>query len=256
MAEPEQKSTKPPNPPTASAAPAQTTSADKPNAAKPVATSSAGPASVKPGEALSSAHPKSLAQAAPAVQTKGAAKPATPVSDSRRGFFVKAAAIVIGAIVTIFPFAAGLYFFLDPLRRGGAGVGFIRITTLDAVPDDGVPRAFTVVANRTDAWTFFPSEPIGAVFLRREKGQSKPIAFQSTCPHAGCMIDYLAGERKFRCPCHNSAFQINGQIIEPSPSPRPMDTLDCEVRDNHGMKEVWVKYENFVTGTAQKILKG
>jgi Rieske Fe-S protein len=255
MAESERRSIKPPNPQPASAAPAPVQPVEPQSPAKAASPTAAAPAALpatKPADAQSPPQPK--APVATAVNIKnGGAKPA---DDSRRGFFVKAAAIVIGAIITVFPFAAGLFFFLDPLRRGRAGIGFIKVAALDAVPDDGVPRAFTVVANRTDAWTFFPSEPIGAVFLRREKGQAKPVAFQTTCPHAGCMIDYVGGERKFRCPCHNSAFQIDGQIIEPSPSPRPMDALACEVRDNRGVKEVWVKYENFITGTAQKIAKG
>jgi nitrite reductase/ring-hydroxylating ferredoxin subunit len=261
MADPERKSIKPPNPATAGAAPTPSKPAEEQAAPKLVIPIPAAAAPTKPVEAQTALPPK--ASVPPGSKVKAAStahesRPtgATPECDNRRGFFMKAAAIAIGAVITIFPFAAGLFFFLDPLRRGGAGLGFIRIAMLDAVPDDGVPRAFTVVADCVDAWTCIPSEPIGSVFLRREKGQAKPIAFQTTCPHAGCMIDYLAGERKFRCPCHNSTFQIDGRIIEPSPSPRPMDTLDCEVRDNRGVKEVWVKYENFITGTAQRIAKG
>jgi nitrite reductase/ring-hydroxylating ferredoxin subunit len=259
MAEPERKSIKPPKSAQAGADPAPVKPVEPQSPAPPASQIPAAPyilAGPKPVGAQSEPQSKTPAAGGAKLKANGAEKLATPASDSRRGFLVKAAAIVIGAIITVFPFAAGLFFFLDPLRRGGKGLGFIKIGTLDAVPDDGVPRAFSVVANRIDAWTFLPREPIGAVFLRRDKGQAKPVAFQTTCPHAGCMIDYVGGERTFRCPCHNSAFQIDGQIIEPSPSPRPMDTLECQVRDNDGEKEVWVKYENFITGTAQKIAKG
>ena len=55
----------------------------------------------------------------------------------------------------------------------------------------------------------------------------------------------------FRCPCHNSEFQADGAIVPPSPSPRPMDTLDCKVEEN----EILVKFENFYCGMAQKIVK-
>jgi Rieske Fe-S protein len=155
----------------------------------------------------------------------------------------------------IFPFAAGLFFFADPLRRSGAPRGFIKIATLDSVPDDGVPHVFTVVANRTDAWTYFPSEPIGAVFMRRAKGETKLEVLQTTCPHAGCMLDYSSAGNDFKCPCHNSAFQLDGALAY-GPSPRPMDSLAYEIRDNRGVKEVWVKFENFYTGVAEKIAKG
>jgi menaquinol-cytochrome c reductase iron-sulfur subunit len=173
----------------------------------------------------------------------------------RRGFFVKVAAVAIGSLVALVPFVAGLLVFFDPLRRGRGAIGFIKVTTLDSVPDDGVPRAFPIVASRTDAWTFFPSEPIGAVFLRRLKGQATPEALQTTCPHAGCMLDFVAANKVFQCPCHNSSFQADGAIIQPSPAPRPMDTLECKVVDDRGVKNVLVRYENFYTGIAEKIAK-
>jgi menaquinol-cytochrome c reductase iron-sulfur subunit len=174
--------------------------------------------------------------------------------DDRRGFFTRAAAFAIGALITLFPLAAGLFVFADPLRRGAAGRGFVKVTTLDSVPDDGIPRAFPVIASRSDAWTYIPSEPIGAVFVRRMQGNAKLDVFQTTCPHAGCMLDYSATGNDFKCPCHNSAFQVDG-ALDYGPSPRPMDSLAYEIRDNHGVKEVWVKFETFHTGIAQKIAK-
>jgi menaquinol-cytochrome c reductase iron-sulfur subunit len=261
MTQPERKSLKPPNPPQAPSAPQasavpQTPAAPAPPTAQPpsaphVPPAPQAPSVAKPRSDLTADKRDEIA----ATRAAAAKNRATDDCDPRRTFFARAAAIAIGAVITIFPFAAGLFFFADPLRRGGAGRGFIKVASLDSVPNDGVPRPFSVVANRIDAWNYFPSEPIGAVFLRRQKGKAMPEAFQTTCPHAGCMIDFLDRENRFRCPCHNSAFQLDGQIIEPSPSPRPMDSLSCEVRDNHGVKEVWVKFESFYTGVAEKIAK-
>jgi menaquinol-cytochrome c reductase iron-sulfur subunit len=196
----------------------------------------------------------------PTVAREAAVPAAIPAGQSgatndRRGFLTRAAAVAIGALVTLVPFAAGLFVFADPLRRSRAGFGFIKVATLESVPDDGVPRAFPVIAGRTDAWTFLPGEPIGAVFLRRQKGQAMPEAFQTTCPHAGCMIDFLAANKVFQCPCHNSSFQLNGDIIQPSPAPRPMDSLECKVVDERGVKNVLVRYETYHTGIAEKIAK-
>jgi menaquinol-cytochrome c reductase iron-sulfur subunit len=253
MAQPERKSLKPPSPqpaPSASPPPAvQAPIVPQPPAVQTPAapqTPSVSKAGSEPGSGKESK--KGPTRAAGKVT-------ATAESDHRRAFFTRAAAIVIGAVITIFPFAAGLFFFADPLRRGGAARGFIKVASLDSVPDDGVPRVFTVVANRTDAWTYFPSEPIGAVFLRRAKGDAKLEVLQTTCPHAGCMLDYSAAGVDFKCPCHNSAFQLDGALAY-GPSPRPMDSLAYEIRDNRGVKEVWVKFENFYTGIAEKVAKG
>ncbi len=178
-----------------------------------------------------------------------------PVPTGRRNFFVRFAAIAISGLVGLFPFAAGLFVFADPLRRNAGKRNLIRITTLDETPDDGVPRHFPVLAGRIDAWNYFPEEPVGAVFLVRPKGAAVPTAFHSTCPHAGCMVDFLGDQKLFKCPCHNSSFQLDGSIIEPSPSPRAMDTLACEVHTRQGVKEVWVQFENFRTGIAAKVAK-
>jgi menaquinol-cytochrome c reductase iron-sulfur subunit len=180
--------------------------------------------------------------------------PAQRAAD-RRGFFRKLAAVAIGGLVAVFPLAAGLWVFVDPLRRRAGAGGFVKVTTLDAVPDDGIPRRYTVSKTQVDAWNAAPNEPVGAVYLRRKKGAAVPDALQTTCPHAGCMVDYRVEDRIFKCPCHNSAFQLDGAIIQPSPAPRPMDSLACEVRNHAGVKEVWVEFENFYTGLSEKTVK-
>lgn len=170
---------------------------------------------------------------------------------NRRGFFKRLLANVLGAIITIFPFAAGIALWLDPVRRKGNSAGeFVRIATLTAVPEDGVPRKFSVLASRVDAWNKSPETAVGAVYLRRTRGE-KPRAFNVVCPHAGCFVDYLAARDTFLCPCHNSTFALDGKINDPkSPSPRGMDELEVEVRNK---SEVWVKFQNFRAGVAEKI---
>lgn len=180
-----------------------------------------------------------------------------PEAVERRNFLIKTAAAVAGAIVSVFPFAVGLFTFADPLRRrsSGEGDGFFRVAALDAVPDDGVPRQFAVIADRTDSWNRFPNEAIGAIYLRRTKGAENPVAFNAICPHAGCFVAHAAERGLFQCPCHNSAFQLDGSIIEPSPSPRAMDELACEVRSVDGRQEVWVKFQDFLPGREEAIPK-
>ena len=172
--------------------------------------------------------------------------------DSRRGFLVKLAALACGGLATLVPVAAGVWSFLDPLRRKSAAATFLPVTELSAVPDDGVPRQFAVVAERIDAWTGFAREPIGAVYLRRLAGSDTVEALSATCPHAGCFIELEGDPRCFRCPCHNSTFRLDGGIVEPSPSPRVMDSLECRVEPNGA---VAVKWENFYSGVADKVVR-
>ena len=60
--------------------------------------------------------------------------------DERRGFLVKLAAGAIGAVLGIFPVAAGALTILDPLIGKKKTKGKkIRVATVDQLPDDGTP---------------------------------------------------------------------------------------------------------------------
>src|SRR5947209_5122648 len=90
-----------------------------------------------------------------------------PTQPARRGFLKKLGATLIGGLVALVPLAAGLTVFLDPLKRKSKNGGFVRVASLGALPEDGLPRKFDVVASHFDAWNRIPQVPIGAVYLRR-----------------------------------------------------------------------------------------
>jgi len=184
--------------------------------------------------------------------------PAKQSPEPRRGFLAGLMAIVIGGLVGLVPLASGLWALVSPLRRKeNDATGFVKVTTLAAVPPDGVPRPFTVFADRQDAWNHYPGQPIGSVYLRRTAEDAPVEAYQATCPHAGCMVNFLPGEDRFQCPCHDSAFEPDGERINPAscPSPRPLDSLESEIRDTDGPSEVWVRYQEFRAGIPEKIAK-
>jgi len=169
---------------------------------------------------------------------------------NRRGFFKQSLALILGGISLLTPVAAALVVLTDPLRRKAIATATIRVTTLEALPDDGVPRKFPVLAAKADAWNKFVNVPVGAVYLRRTGG-NKVEALNVVCPHAGCFVDFSADQGKFICPCHNSSFKVDGEIDDPhSPSPRGLDGLEVEVRRDGG---IWVKFQNFQAGEADKV---
>jgi len=172
------------------------------------------------------------------------------VETNRRNFCKSAAVAVIGGVAAAVPIGAGLTSFVQPLREGGAKEGqWIPVTALEALPAGDAPMKFLVVANKVDAWSKTPNVPVGAVYLiRNAKGDI--TALNVICPHAGGIIDYDAAEGCFLCPLHKSLFNADGSLKNAkSPSPRPMDTLQTEVRDG----TVWVRFENFRVGVRQKI---
>jgi Rieske Fe-S protein len=187
-------------------------------------------------------------------------EPPRPAADpERRGFLTKFLAVVVGGLVAIFPFAAGLTVFADPLRKRAAreggrrdedGYTKILSANLESLPV-GEPRRFVVIDDLVDAWNVFPDEPIGAVFLTRSR-DNKVTALSATCPHAGCSVGYHGSEQLFRCPCHDSSYRPDGELAnEQSPAPRGLDPLEVKVKGS----EIWVKYVKFVGGKAERIVK-
>jgi len=177
-------------------------------------------------------------------------KPDSPAQPERRDFLTKAAAVGIGAATALVPTGAGLFTLLDPLRHKARAGSFLRVTALTALPDDGSPRQFAVVADRQDAWNKFSQTRVGAVYLRKT-GPREVQAINVVCPHAGCFVNYQPDHKQYICPCHNSSFALDGAIKDKSsPSPRPLDALEVKVGDDGG---VWVKFENYRAGVHEKI---
>jgi menaquinol-cytochrome c reductase iron-sulfur subunit len=167
------------------------------------------------------------------------------LTPQRRGFL----AGVIGIALGIVPLLSGVLVLFDPLRRKAARGEFVFVAPLGAVPDDGTPRKFSVLASRTDAWNKSPETPIGAVYLRRT-APKEVTAFNVVCPHAGCFVEFVSANKSYYCPCHRSAFALNGAIASASPAKRGLDELQVEIRKDN---EVWVKFQNFLAGKADKI---
>jgi cytochrome b6-f complex iron-sulfur subunit len=47
------------------------------------------------------------------------------------------------------------------------------------------------------------------------------IALSAICTHAGCTMDYTAGQKVLDCPCHGSQFATDGSVLR-GPATRPV----------------------------------
>lgn len=187
-----------------------------------------------------------------------------PQPPERRSFLTKAVAVVIGAIVAIFPFAAGLGVLFDPIRRRGASaaageeaIQYVRLGPLDILPDDGVPHQFALTDDVADAWTRSAAQRVGSAFLTRSDTPAGPkvTALSSVCPHLGCAVDFNGKAGEFECPCHASAFAKDGKKLF-GPSLRGLDPLAVKLVETDGKQEIWVESARFRTGIAERVLVG
>lgn len=61
------------------------------------------------------------------------------------------------------------------------------------------------------------------------------LALSRSCTHLSCSVPWIEDEARFVCPCHASAFDRKGDVLEP-PAPRAMDLF--EVAIEHGVVRV------------------
>ena len=169
----------------------------------------------------------------------------------RREFMAKALSVMFGGTIVVIPAAAGVATLLSPLGRSGGGGLVVRLAGIEDLPADGTPKLYQVVAERTDAWTKYPKKPIGSVFLRKLP-DGDVVAFNSSCPHAGCSVGFKSLEQGFHCPCHDSTFELDGSRGEVCVSPRGLDTLELD-REKLAAGEIWVTFTNFKAGIEDKV---
>jgi Rieske Fe-S protein len=91
--------------------------------------------------------------------------------------------------------------------------------------------------------------------LLRQDEAGTPKAFTATCPHLGCAVEFDAAEDQFECPCHVSGFAKDGRKLF-GPSLRDLDELTVKLADKNGTQEVWVAFQHFRAGVAERIAIG
>ena len=97
------------------------------------------------------------------------------------------------------------------------GVEFLRPRSSPA-EEAGVLVAGPVEQFDLDSVTAFPA---GRFYLTR-LADGGFLAVSRECTHLGCTVPWMADEGRFVCPCHSSAYDIRGDVLNP-PAPRALD---------------------------------
>ena len=56
------------------------------------------------------------------------------------------------------------------------------------------------------------------------------LAVNRKCTHLGCSVPWNAEQQRFACPCHASAFDIRGDVVN-APAPRPLDLFRVAIEN-------------------------
>lgn len=87
----------------------------------------------------------------------------------------------------------------------------------------------------------------GRFFLVRQS-DGGVLALYQKCTHLGCAVPWEPSLGQFVCPCHASAFEMDGQVINP-PAPRPLDRFPVELADGIVRVDTGQRIERDRTGS-------
>lgn len=127
-------------------------------------------------------------------------------------------AVITGALTI----PAFVYLFFPPkMQKGGQWIDAADITKLPL----NTPQEVVFLRNRVDGWKVI-SEKATAWVIKKKPDQV--VAFTPQCTHLGCAYHWEEANKQFLCPCHTSAFSIDGDVLT-GPAPRPLDRYAVKI---------------------------
>ncbi|MBI1822219.1 MAG: ubiquinol-cytochrome c reductase iron-sulfur subunit [Nitrospirae bacterium] len=164
-----------------------------------------------------------------------------PEEVTRRSFFGKAIAAIAGSIALILSVPILGYTILPALRKREEPWSEVGpVTQLEM----NQPKELEVVRSVSSGW--MKAASVRSIWAFR-KPEGEVVVYSPICTHLGCGYHWDDQKKKFLCPCHNSSFDLNGQVLG-GPAPRPLDALPAKVEGDR----LYVVYKEFKSGISRK----
>ena len=85
----------------------------------------------------------------------------------------------------------------------------------------GLSSEFTT---NSSAIVKFGRKPL--ILIRKEDGDFR--AFEATCTHLDCIVQYKKESKQIVCACHNGIYDMNGLNVS-GPPPHPLQEYDVQI---------------------------
>lgn len=118
-----------------------------------------------------------------------------------------------------------LGFIASPLRRRQKGGIWVDVLDAGALRD-GETRPVDYSLEVQDG--YMKTQRTYSAFLHR-KGDTV-TAFDPTCPHLGCHVQFKDRKRRYVCPCHGGVFDEDGNHLS-GPPPRGLTRIPSKVEN-------------------------
>jgi menaquinol-cytochrome c reductase iron-sulfur subunit len=144
------------------------------------------------------------------------------LSPTRRSFYIKFIYGIMTAIGVALAAPAAIYLLFPPkAHKEGQWVDAADFASLPT----GTPQEISFQRTRVDGWKV-TSEKATAWVIKNQSNQV--TAFAPQCTHLGCAYHWDNPSHTFVCPCHTSAFSIDGKVLS-GPAPRPLDRYEVKL---------------------------
>lgn len=109
----------------------------------------------------------------------------------------------------------------------------------------GVPKFVDLRMTVKDGWVV--DETTKSVWVLKT-ADDQFLTYNPRCTHLGCVVSWVASEKRFKCPCHGGTFSPEGEVLA-GPPPRPLDRLANRIQNGN----LVVEYREFRLGVPEKV---
>jgi Rieske Fe-S protein len=158
------------------------------------------------------------------------------VSSGRRLFFAQVIRLLQAGLALFLAIPVVRYILYPILETRASDGMWSSAGNVSEIPI-GEPQKRTFLVAEHDGWSERRVER--SVWVVRYN-EDRAAVYNALCPHQGCAINWKAEAQSFKCPCHESSFNLDGGVTN-GPSPRGLDKL--EYKTDSGV--LLVKYQNW-----------
>jgi quinol---cytochrome c reductase iron-sulfur subunit, bacillus type len=141
---------------------------------------------------------------------------------SRRKFYILLINGIMGLISAALAIPAAVYLLFPPKVRKASQ--WVKTADLSTIPA-GKPTEISFQRTRADGWQLITEKATAWVV---KQPNNDVVAFTPNCTHLGCAFHWDEASHTFLCPCHTSAFAMDGKVLG-GPAPRPLDRYEVKI---------------------------
>lgn len=99
------------------------------------------------------------------------------------------------------------------------------------------PEGFTVIGSVSDLDKNGYLQTKEVAVLRNPNNPQNLVAVNPKCTHQSCDVKWVAGDKKYVCPCHSSSFEATGEVLN-GPATKPLAAYPAKIVGTQVLVEI------------------